>query len=199
MKIDEKLKHFTSVILEATEEECAKSYENYKNKMDDYYNEHVADAKKQKKINEKIEEDRIKRKFSKEYSLEQLQMRKKVNTKREELKKKVIEEVRNLLEEFYKTKEYTDLLQKQIIQSRIVARGEVINIYLDPKDENLLLELEARTKENLLVSSHSFGGGIRAEIPKKNIFIDKSFESKIEDMLESKDLWSDKKLIGYGE
>ena len=195
MKIDEKLKHFTTVVLEATQKECEESYENYKKKMDDYYEEHRKDAIKHNKELEKIETDKLKRMAAKEYSLEQMRIRQKINKRREELTSKLIEEVRGLLLEFYKTEEYRELLLKQIKDAKKVARNEVINIYIDPNDEEYLEELSKKSGEELLVSQYSFGGGIRAEIPKKNILIDKTFESKLEEIFEAKDIWSSKKLV----
>lgn len=195
MKIDEKLRHFTTVVLEATQKECDESYENYKKKMDDYYEEHKIEAIKHNKELEKIETDKIKRMAAKDYSIEQMRIRKDINKTREGLTNKLIEEVRNLLLDFCKTNEYKELLLEWIAEAKKVARGEVINIYIDQKDEEYLEELSKKSGEKLLLSAHSFGGGIRAEIPKKNILVDKSFESKMEEIFETRDIWSDKKLV----
>ena len=185
MTTDEKLKHFTSVILENTQGECEVSLSEYKDKLDKYYEEHKEEALKKNKLEEDIEADRIRRKASKEYTMEQLHIRRKINHKQEELKGKLLIEINELLKNFFDTEEYKALLVKQIESAIKVARGENIDIYIDAKDECLKAELERKTGMELIVDGRTFLGGIKAAIPKKNILIDNSFESKLDDWVES--------------
>lgn len=185
MTTDEKLKHFTSVILESTQGECEASLSEYKDKLDKYYEEHKEEALKKNKLEEDIEADRIRRKASKEYTMEQLHIRRKINHKQEELKGKLLIEINELLKDFFDTEEYKALLVKQIESAIKVARGENIDIYIDAKDESIKAELENKTGIELIVDGHTFLGGIKAEIPQKNILIDNSFESKLDNWVES--------------
>ena len=184
MTTDEKLQHFTSVIMENTQAECEKSFEEYKRKMDQYFEEHKAESVKNKELERGIEEDRIRRKASKDFTMNQLHIRRKINHKQVELKGKLLKEVKELLDDFYKTDDYKKLLIKKIEEAKKVARGEDIDIYIDAKDESLLSELEKATGEQLIMDGQSFGGGIIAKIPKKNILIDNSFEAKLDNWME---------------
>lgn len=185
MTTDEKLKHFTSVILESTQRECEQSLDEYKKKLQKYFEEHKEEALKNRAMEENIEADRIKRRASKEYTMEQLHIRRKINHKQVELKNKLLKEVKDLLEEFFVTDDYKELLVSQIEGAKKVARGEVLCIYIDAKDESLKSELEQRTGEELIIDGRTFLGGIKAEIPKKNILIDESFESKLDNWMET--------------
>lgn len=185
MTTDEKLRHFTTVILESTQKQCEQALEEYKNKLNQYLEEHKTEAIKQKKLEEDIEADRIKRKASREYTTEQLHIRRKINHKQEELKHKLLDEIKAMLEEFFKTEDYKKLLIKQIEDAKKVARGEVIAIYIDIRDEALKTELEKAAGGELIMDGRAFFGGIKAEIPKKNILIDNSFESKLDNWMES--------------
>lgn len=185
MTTEEKLHHFNSIILENTEAECNEAFEEYKKSMDKYFEEHKKERIEKLKLEESVEADRIKRKASKDYTMEQLHIRRKINHKQEELKNKLLAEVEAHLESFFATDGYKKLLLKQIDEAVRVARGEEIHIYLDAKDEALKEELEAAGKRELIVDGRTFYGGIKAEIPKKNILIDNSFESKLDNWKET--------------
>lgn len=185
MTTDEKLKHFTSVILESTQGECQISLSEHKKKLDEYYENHKEEALKKNKLEEDIEADSIRRKASKEYTTEQLQIRRKINHKQEEIKGKLLIEINELLRAFFDTDEYRELLIKQIKEAVKVARGEALYVYMDAKDIKLKAELEKRTGIELISDGRTFLGGIKAEIPKKNILIDNSFESKLDNWVES--------------
>lgn len=185
MTTEEKLHHFNSIILESTEAECNEAFEEYKKSMDKYFEAHKKERIEKLKLEESVEVDSIKRKASKDYTTEQLHIRRKINHKQEELKNKLLAEVEAHLEGFFATEEYKKLLLKQIDEAVRVARGEEIHIYLDARDEGLKEELEAASKRELIVDGRTFYGGIRAEIPKKNILIDNSFESKLDNWKET--------------
>lgn len=182
---EEKLHHFNSIILESTQAECNDAFEEYKKSMDKYFEAHKKECIEKLKLEESVEADRIKRKASKEYTTEQLHIRRKINHKQEELKNKLLAEVEALLEDFFTKEEYKKLLVNQIEAAVNVARGEEINIFLDARDKALKAWLEAACKRELIVDGRTFYGGIKAEIPKKNILIDNSFESKLDNWKET--------------
>ena len=185
MTTDEKLKHFTAVILESTHNKCEESLEKYKEKLDIYFEEHKSQAIKNSVLEEHIEAERIRHKSSRDYSAEQLRIRRKINDKQVELKERLLNEVKVLLEEFFTTENYVEYLIKQIDFSKKIAREESIFIYIDAKDKELVDRLEKATETSLIVDGRTFYGGIKAEIPEKNILIDKSFESKLENWMET--------------
>ncbi len=185
MTTDEKLKHFTAVILESTHSKCEESLEEHKQKLDDYFEEHKAQAIKNSKLEEHIEAERIRHKSSKDYSAEQLHIRRLINDKQVELKERLLNEVKVLLEEFFKTENYFNYLVEQIEYAKKIAREESVFIYIDVRDKELLEKLQKATETKLIVDGRTFYGGIKAEIPEKNILIDKSFESKLENWMET--------------
>lgn len=185
MTTEEKLHHFNSIILESTQAECDKAFEEYKQSMDKYFEAHKHECIEKHKLEESVEADNIKRTASKEYTTEQLHIRRKINHKQEELKNKLLAEVEALMEAFFTTEDYKKLLIKQINDAVKVARGEEIHIFLDAKDRRLKEELEAACNIQLIADGRTFYGGIKAEIPKKNILIDNSFESKLDNWKET--------------
>ncbi len=185
MKTEEKLQHFTSLILESTESQCQESFEKYKQKMDRYFEEHKNQSIKQHEKDSRLEIDSIKRAASREYTTEQLHIRRKINHKQEELKNKLLAEVEAMLEEFFTTEDYLKFLVKQVNAALKVARGEKIDIFLDARDARLKERLEKATGRSVIMDGRTFYGGIRAEIPKKNILIDNSFESKMDEWMEN--------------
>lgn len=185
MTTEEKLHHFNSIILESTEAECNEAFEEYKQSMDKYFEAHKQEQIEKNKLDEKVEADNIRRTASKEYTTEQLHIRRKINHKQEELKNKLLAEVEALMEAFFTTEDYKKLLIKQINEAVAVARGEEIHIFLDAKDKGLKEELEVACNVRLVADGRTFYGGIKAEIPKKNILIDNSFESKLDNWKET--------------
>ena len=80
-------------------------------------------------------------------------------------------------------------LAQQIKEARAFAdkfsTEEEITIYLDPADSGKQLQLQSITGVTLFISKYSFGGGTRAVLPNRNILIDNSFESKLEEAREN--------------
>ena len=75
---------------------------------------------------------------------------------------------------------YKDYLTAKIQMAGEVAGTEPVIIYLDPSDEDKKAELEEKTGAGLTVSEIKFGGGIRAVIRSRNILIDESFLTRLE-------------------
>ena len=153
--------------------------------MDNYFEAHKKECIEKHKLAESVEADSIRRKASKDYTTEQLHIRRKINHKQEELKNKLLAEVEALLEGFFTKEDYKKLLISQINEAVKVARGEEIRIFLDARDISLKAELEKACGIELIADGRTFYGGIKAEIPKKNILIDNSFESKLENWKET--------------
>jgi vacuolar-type H+-ATPase subunit E/Vma4 len=99
----------------------------------------------------------------------------------EELKDKLFVEVRDKLANFMETREYLDLLEKQIGAAKKVAGDEAMIVYMDPSDEDKARRLAMHHNVTVKISEYSFDGGIRAVIPSKHILIDSSFKTKLEE------------------
>ncbi|MDE7431806.1 MAG: ATPase, partial [Lachnospiraceae bacterium] len=55
-------------------------------------------------------------------------------------------------------------------------------IYIDPLDKDKKEYLETQTGVTVTISEYSFGRGMRAIIPSKNILVDNSFNYKINEL-----------------
>ena len=184
MTIEEKLQHFTMVTIESVHEECEKSLEEFKKEQDWKFETHKEQHLKEARIREKALRDAIERKASKEYTYEQLHIKRKINHKQNELKNKLFSIVEERLEKFRKTDSYMQLLVKQIKEALYVAGEDEVIIYIGEVDESLIEELYSRCAVKPLISRNVSKGGIRAEIPTKNILIDNTFETKISEAKE---------------
>ncbi len=76
---------------------------------------------------------------------------------------------------FISTSEYETYLCRKIKEALDFAENDEIQIYLSSSDKSKANDLAQKTGTPLQVSKEDFIGGIRAEIPHKNILIDNSF------------------------
>ena len=97
----------------------------------------------------------------------------------------MFQEVKEKLIQFKTTPSYYELLCWQIKEAMEFARGDNITIYIDPSDQALKTSLEADTLSVLTISTREFTGGIRAVITDKNILIDHSFLTRLEEQRSS--------------
>ncbi len=113
-------------------------------------------------------------------SKEQLQIKRKITQKQNELKEKLFVEVKQQLEDYMTTSTYQQLLIKQIKNIQKEAGSGKLILYIDPADSDKRSSLQAATGAPITVSEYSFMGGTRAVLQDRNILIDNSFASKLE-------------------
>ena len=184
MTIEEKLQHFTMVTIESVHEECEKSLEEFKKEQDWKYETHKEQYLVEARRKEKSLRDTIERQASKEYTYEQLHIKRKINHKQNELRARLFELVEKELNDFRETKEYKELLLREIKEAMDIAKESEIFIYIGPKDEDIMEDVYKKYSVRLLVNENIVKGGMRAEIPSKNILIDNTFETKISEAKE---------------
>ena len=181
MTTEEKLKHFQEICMTDAREKSAKILDDYAKTLDKAYEEHTEDARKRAKMQEEAETEKLGRERNKKLSIGQLDLRREVSRRQEELKDKLFVEVRDKLANFMETREYLDLLEKQIGAAKKVAGDEAMIVYMDPSDEDKARRLAMHHNVTVKISEYSFDGGIRAVIPSKHILIDSSFKRKLEE------------------
>lgn len=180
MQIEEKLNGFEEFVLHVANEEresilaegraeCEKQLEIFRNnrqiELENQF--HMEETKIRRRINRRVSEENLKQKRI----LDECQRK-----NREEL----FEEVNRLLAEYQKTEQYNTYLIGKINMAKEYARGEQITIYINPSDKEKKEALESATGVELTVSEIDFTGGIRAVIRSRNILIDESFSTKLE-------------------
>ena len=154
------------------------SLKEYQAALDAQFEERKAMILAQEEKYLAVEVEAVKRKGNQKLAHEHLVNKRALNRKHTELKDKLFQEIGELVKEYRKTPQYAATIKKQIIDAKSFAKNDDIIIYLDPADASKKHELEEETRCFLTVSEYSFGGGMRAVIPARNILIDNSFDSR---------------------
>ena len=171
MTIDEKLQHFYEVSLDEAREDAAKAIQDHKAYLEQVLEEHKQSRTQTAEAEVKAEAEHVRREVNKALSAEQITLKRDWSLRQNELKEKALK--------FTSTPEYSDYLCRRIKEAKDFAEDDEIQIYLSAGDKELADALSAKTGCTLLVSSEDFLGGIRAEIPGKNILIDNSFATNL--------------------
>lgn len=127
-----------------------------------------------------MEEIKIRREVNRKVSAELTQQKRFMDECQQEKKQKLFALVEQKLAEYQKTEAYEKYLIAQIKKAAAFAKTEEVVIYINPTDVEKKQMLEQETGVELTVSSIDFGGGIRAVIHSKNILIDESFATRLE-------------------
>ncbi len=177
MTLEEKLQHFQEFTLQDAKAKSVQMIDEYNASLEKSFEEHKEKKLRQAQVELKIEKENLKRNKNKALSKQNLEVKRKITRKQEELKGKLFVEVKDLLSKYMETPEYEKLLISQINAAKNFAKNEDIVIYIDPADSSRQSSLEAATNTSLTVSEYSFLGGTRAAIKARNILIDNSFET----------------------
>lgn len=180
MTTEEKLQHFYEVSMDTAREEATKVLDEYKAALETEMERHKQEKQAASESQFKIDSDNAAREINKALSAEHLHIKRKLSKKQQKLKESIFAEVEELLDDFSKKPEYTDLLENKIKQSLEIAENDSVQIYLTAKDSAKAEELTKRTGITPLISETDFLGGIRAVIPEKNILIDNTFLTAFE-------------------
>jgi vacuolar-type H+-ATPase subunit E/Vma4 len=181
MTLDEKLEHFYSSVIESATKQNIEIVEEYKKTLQKNFDERKEAALRKADANYRMAYDNIIRERNRKLSAENMEFRRKVLERTAEISDRIFCDVRQRLEEYMKTSEYTDLLCTQIKNAVDFAKGDAITLYINPSDADKKSMLEERTGASLTVSNRDFIGGTRAVIPSHSILIDNSFFTRLEE------------------
>ena len=170
MTIDEKLQHFYEVSIDEAKKDAAQAIQAHKENLSQMLEEHKQSQRQTADAQIKAEAEHVRREVNKALSAEQITLKRNWSQKQEEMKQKLFAEVKVLADKFMQTPEYEDYLCRKITEANAFAEGDEIHIFLSAADKDRLESLKEKT------------GGIRAEIPVKNILIDDSFSTGLENM-----------------
>lgn len=186
MTTEEKLQHFLDTCMEDARTRSSRMLDDYMSALVRNFEEHKADARRRAEMQLRQETEKIEREINKKLSIEQIGIKRSLGQKQEELKDKLFVELKDMLANFLETPEYQKLLERQISEAVEFAGDDPITIYLDPADEDKVRMLALHHgKAQVKISEYSFSGGCRAVIPSRNILIDNSFQSKLEEAREN--------------
>lgn len=179
MTTEEKLKHFQDICMTDARERSAKMLDDYIKALENAYDEHVADARRRADMQVDAETGKLERETNKRLSIGQLDLKREVSRKQEELKDKLFVELKDRLANFMETQEYQHLLERQVKEAKEFAGDEELVIYMDPSDADKAQLIAMQYNANIKPSEYSFNGGMRAVLPHKHILIDNSFDTKL--------------------
>ena len=135
MTTEEKLEHFSSFCIEDARTRSAKMLDEYTNALEQTLEEHQADARRRAGMQLDAETAKMQREINKKLSIEQINLKRTLGHKQDELKDMLFVELKDMLDNFMETGEYLKLLEKQVTRAKEVAGTEALIIYLDPADE----------------------------------------------------------------
>ena len=167
MTTEEKLQNFYNHSLDSANREAERVIGDHQKALDKIFEEHKATARRQAEEEVAAETEKAKRDVNKTLSADQLHIRRKLSRKNLELKEKLFKEVREKL------------------TAVTFAGNDKLTLYLDPSDEAHKASLEQKLSVTLTISAMPFLGGVRAVIPEKNILIDNSFETLLNEEREN--------------
>lgn len=160
--------------------------DEYTAALEKSFEEHKQDARRRAQMQVRQETENIERELNKQLSAAQLEHKRALGRRQDELKEKLFVELQNRLAEYRKTSEYQKQLERQMKAAVDFAKGSELIVYLDPSDADKLEQLALHyPKAQLKLSDYSFFGGTRAVIPTRNILIDNSFQTRLAEAKES--------------
>lgn len=182
MTLEEKIAHLQTSSMENARAESNAIIDAHRDALEKLYQDHKEEALRQSETRIKSETIKARQDLNKAMAKTQLDIKRKQSTIQQELKDKLFKEVYDLVDDFMKTEQYEDTLIKWIKEALEFAGGaENVIIYINPSDETRQSDLRDATGVNLVISREDFIGGIRAVIHDRNILIDHSFKTNIND------------------
>ena len=185
MTTEEKLQHFYEVSIESAKEEADNAISEYRTSLEKELEKHKKEKQAASENQFKIESENAAREINKALSSEHLHIKRRLSKKQQELQEKLFDEVEEMLQTFLATPQYEDWLEEKIKKALEAAGEDQAEIYLSSGDQTLAEEMEKRTGIRPLISQTSFIGGIRAVIPDKNILIDYTLLTMLENEKEN--------------
>ena len=152
MTTEEKLKHFEEAAVERAKAKREAAIAEHQAALEKIEAEHMAETDRRAALQIKTETENLNRSINTALSKEQLQIRREISQKNDELKEKLFVEIKTQLEEYMSTPAYVKLLEKQIT---------------------------AATTTAISVCEYAFMGGTRAVLEERHMLIDNSFETKL--------------------
>ncbi len=181
MTLEEKLERFREAAINNAREESEKVFLEYKKAIEEEFEVHKKEKDAEMQLELQAEMDAAKRELNRELLSKDLEFRKGISKREKEIKNKLFEDVKEeLLKEKQKDK-YIDFLCEKIEKAKNFAAGDEMIIYIDPTDAKYLEQIIERTKIKPQISNVEFWGGIRAVIRSKNILIDDSYKTFVDE------------------
>ena len=175
MTTEEKLQHFFDYSISRAEQEASEAISEHQKALDTMFEEHCATKRRQAEAYLAAETERIKREINKTLSSRQLHIRQELSGKQQELRERLFAKVQELMDAYKSEPGYLEFLCRKVEEAAGYSDGTALTVYLDSSDEKFADELRSRTGQEVRIAPKSFGGGVRVVLPEKNILIDSSY------------------------
>ncbi len=180
MQIKEKLEVFQKFTINVANSESDALIREYEETCERELEEFRRNRQTEMEHKFQMEETAIRRELNRKVSEEVVRQKRLLDACKRQWEEKLFEKVKILLEKYQQTEDYLNYLTAKIKMAKEVAGDEEITVYIDPADADKKGRLERESGVELTVSNMEFGGGIRAVIRSRNILIDESFVTKLE-------------------
>ena len=179
MAAKEKLQYIYDSTISAIRTHGEEELAEIKARLDESLEKYRKDAQAESEMQERIHRDNIKREVQKQLASQKIALRRERAEREGQITEKLFEEVTEILNEYRHTPEYKQLLVDLVDKTKEFADDDEVIVYICRDDEDIKDELEEKCGISLVVSDVPFRGGIQAEIPSRNIFINNSFSSRV--------------------
>jgi len=180
---DKKLQYFVSTILADAKAEADTIYNEIKKEKDNFLAATNDDARNESSRITKMDEERIKADCGRRLSHVIMSNKTEMYLRREAIADEVMSDVKKKLEAFVKSTDYTSYL-KDVLIKILKTFNQDAAIYLRPEDMHLIHELNnVPFQYNVTFGEGAFSlGGLTAACAVKNIRVDATFDTKINDL-----------------
>lgn len=180
MNLEEKIAHLQTSAMQRARKEGNDIISAYREALEKDFENHKEEVARLSNTRIKSEAINAKHKLNKQIANSQLLLKREEEKVQRELKAKLFEDVENMVNDFMKTKEYYDTLVKYIENAKDFAKGEELIVYINETDKDQKQYIEEKTNVKINISDRDFIGGVRCVLKEKEILIDNSYKTKLE-------------------
>ena len=188
MGSEEKLQQIYEDTIKSIDERSRAELSEYEASLTPQLEEYKNSARTAAVYSERQEAENIRKAARQEISKEVIRQKHLLAQKEADYIEKIFAHAVELLNNFRGTDGYKRLIKKYIYEAIEFAKEDELIIYLDLDDGAYKNELEAEFGREIRVSRYSFGGGLRALIPERNILIENSFSAKLQECFQDFDI-----------
>ncbi len=181
MTLEEKLELFRDSAIAEASHQSSVMLAQYQQTLEKIYESRIAQAKQEAEDYIITETDRIRREHNRALSMEQNKIKRDLGEKHYQVKEKIFADVTKMLIQYKSRPEYMESLVRHINRILDMVQDNPVTIYVDASDEGLIPDLEKQCGVKIAVGTKEFLGGVRAAVPSKNILIDYSYASRLEE------------------
>lgn len=181
MNLENKMEHLRRTTMEEARAEGNAIIENYREALNKAFEEHKKEALQQSQALIKAETINARQQINRALAKSQTDLKRSLGKVSFELKDKLFKEIFGFVDDFMKSRQYDDYLIKCIRHAAAFAGNDPVTIYINPSDEKKKSYLEEKSGASLTVSTEDFIGGVRAVVRSRNVLIEHSFKTALQD------------------